>query len=199
MKNKRGGMTAGELLAQLATDPEYQAVHEAKDREFAEIAEQRRKEQQPLLNDLSAAGVTVDSVHHLLQMQNLNERIYRVLLEHITKPYTPWLLEWIGRAFGHKTARPIIWDRLLGLIKSHVLEDRAVQGAMAAISDLARPKDLGSLIDLLSDTSLGSSRLFLVRNLMRSKRPEARSALIRFQADPDLTREITSRLRRRLV
>ena len=189
-------MTAGELLAQLATDPQYQSVRIARDRQLAEIAEQRRQEQEPLLRDLAAAGVTVDWVGLLLEMPNVDERIYPVLLEHLTKPYDPWLLDWIGRAFGRKTARPIVWDTLISLIKTHVLEEAAAGGVMVALSDMAQPRDLGTMIDLLSETSLGSSRIFLVRNLMRSKRPEARAALLHHKDDPDLTEEITARLAR---
>jgi len=65
---------------------------------------------------------------------------------------------------------------------------------MVAISDMAQPSDLETLIDLLSDPSIGGSRIFLVSNLMRSKRPAARTALLRQQDDPDLTGEIKARL-----
>lgn len=123
-------------------------------------------------------------------------RAYPVLLDHIAKPYSPWLLGSIGRAFGHKSARPIVWDRLIDLIKTRALHESAVKGVMAAISEMARPSDLQTLIDVLSDAALGPSRICLVRNLMRSKRPEARSALLRNQADPVLTKEITARLSR---
>jgi hypothetical protein len=73
---------------------------------------------------------------------------------------------------------------------------KAVEGVMAAISDIAQPSDLHTLIDLLSDPLLGPNRIYLVSNLMRSKKPEARSALLRKQSDPDLNREITFRLSR---
>lgn len=189
-------MTAGELLSQLATDPEYQAMRLAKDLELSRIAEERRREQQPLLSDLSLAGATVDWVGQLLEMPAPDDRIYPVLLDHITRSYPAWLLGWIGRAFGRKSARPIVWDRLINLIQTHALGGGAVEGVMIAISEMAKPSDLQTLIELLSDTSLGSSRMFLVRNLTRSKRPEARSALLRNQADPDLTKEITARLSR---
>jgi hypothetical protein len=196
MESKRGGMTAGELLAQQATDPLYQAARSAKNWDLAQIAEQRRREQQPLLNDLSAAGVIVDWVGQLCSNPDPDERIYRVLLDHLAKPYSPWLLEWIGRAFARKSARPIVWDTLVDVIKTHALDERATGGVMAAISDMAQPSDLAILIELLSDPSLGSSRVFLVGNLMRSRRPAARDALLRHQDDPDLTKEITSRLSR---
>jgi len=196
MVRKRGSMTLDESRAQLAADPEYQAMRAAKDRELSEIAGQRKREQQPLLKDLATAGVIVDWVGELLAIQSPDPRVYPVLLDHITKPYSPELLEWIGRAFGRKSARPIVWDTLIKLLKAHALDGQAVEGVMAAISDMAQPSDLHTLIDLLSDPLLGPSRIFLVGNLMRSKKPEARSALLRNQSDPNLTIEITARLSR---
>ena len=196
MRNKSSGMTAGGLLAQQADDPAHQAARRERDQWLGEVAEQRRREQLPLLKDLAAVGVTVDWVGSLQGIPDPDTRIYAVLLDHLRKPYSPWLLEWIGRAFGRKTARPIVWDTLITLIKTYALEGRAVEGVMVAISDMAQPSDLHTLIDLLSDPSLGTSRVYLVSNLMRSKRPEARTALLRNQADPDLTKEIAARLAR---
>lgn len=196
MVRKRGSMTLEELQLQLADDPEYQAMRAAKDREFSDMAEQRKREQQPLLKELATAGVIVDWVGELLRIPSLDARVYAVLLDHITKPYSPSLLEWIGRAFGHRSDRPIVWDALINLLKDYSLDGKAVEGVMAAISDIARPSDLHTLIDLLSDPLLGPSRIYLVSNLMRSKKPEARSALLRKQSDPDLNREITFRLSR---
>lgn len=43
---------------------------------------------------------------------------------------------------------------LLGLIKSNSLEGTAIDGVMVAISDMAEPRDLPTLIDLLSDRSI---------------------------------------------
>ena len=168
----------------------------AKDREFSDMAEQRKREQQPLLKELATADVIVDWVGELLRIPSLDARVYAVLLDHITKPYSPSLLEWIGRAFGHRSDRPIVWDALINLLKDYSLDGKAVEGVMAAISDIARPSDLHTLIDLLSDPLLGPSRIYLVSNLMRSKKPHARSALLRKQSDPDLNREITFRLSR---
>lgn len=182
--------------AAMQEDPAYQEMRKAKEAAHAELVARRAQEMRPLLDDLAAVGVTVDRPSRLLEMPDPGERIYPVLLDHLTRPYNPWLLEWIGRAFGRKSARPIVWDTLVKLIKSHSLEKSAVVGAMAAISDMAQPRDLPTLIDLLSDPSIGSSRIFMVRNLMRSKKPEARAALLRHQDDPDLTFEITHRLAR---
>ena len=196
MGTKRGGMTLREAMEQQEADPAYQAMRRARDGELAKVAEQHRLEEQPLLNDLSAAGVIVASVVDLCSIPDPDPRIYPVLLDHLTKPNPPWLNEWIGRAFGRKTARPLVWHTLINLIKTHALEERATEGVMTAVSIMAQPRDLETLVDLLSDPFIGGSRIFLVSNLMRSKRPAARAALLQHQDDPDLTIEIKARLAR---
>lgn len=193
---KRGGMSAGELLALQADDPIYQVVRTVRDRELAVIAEKRAEEQQPLLKDLAAIGVHVEWVGRLCTIPEPDERIYAVLLDHLKRAYSPWLLDWIGRAFGRKTARPIVWEALVDLVKAHVLHKAAVGGVIVAISDMAEPCDVPTLIELLSDRAVGPSRIFLVRNLMRSKQPVARTALLQHQEDPDLAKEISIRLAR---
>lgn len=189
-------ITAAEHFAILAVDPAYQEMRKAREAAHTKMVEQRAREMQPLLDDLAAAGVTVDRPSRLLEIPDPGERIYPVLLDHLTRPYNPWLLEWIGRAFGRKAARPIVWDTLVHLIKTHSLERSAAEGVMVAISEMAQPRDLPTLIDLLSDRSIGTSRIFLVSNLMRSKKPEARDTLLRHQDDPDLAQEIAARLAR---
>jgi hypothetical protein len=184
---------------EMLKDPAYQEMRKAREAKHAEMVKQRASEIQPLLNDLAAVGVVVDRPSRLLEMPDPDERIYPVLLDHLTRPHNPWLLEWIGRAFGRKSARAIVWDTLVKLIKSHCLEKAAVEGVMVALSDMAQPRDLATLIDLLADRSIGSSRIFLVSNLMRSKKPEARAALLRHQDDADLVREIATRLTRSRV
>lgn len=197
MANRRGGMTAGEHAALLAADAVYQEMRKVREAEHAKRVEQRAPEMQPLLDDLAAVGVAVDRPSRLLENPHPSERIYPVLLNHLTQRDTPeWLLEWIGRAFGRKSARPIVWDTLVNLIKAHSLPKSAVEGVIVAISDMAQPRDLPTLIDLLSDRLIGTSRIFLVSNLMRSKKPEARAALLRNQDDPELAKEIEARLSR---
>jgi hypothetical protein len=194
---RKKGMTAAEHGAMLAADPVYQKMKAEREAAHAKLVEQRAQEIRPLLDDLAAVGVAVDEPSRLREIPDPDGRIYPVLLDHLTRPYNPWLLEWIGRAFGRKSARPYVWDTLVKLVKSHSLEKSAVVGVMVAISDMAQPRDLATLIDLLSDRSIGTSRIFLVSNLMRSKKPEARDALLRNQDDPDLSKEIAARLARR--
>lgn len=197
MAKRPRGITAQEHEAILADDPAYIAMREASDAEHARLVEQRAQDMRPLLDDLAAVGALVDRPSRLLEGPNPDKAIYPVLLDHLTRPDTPtWLLEWIGRVFGRKSARPIVWDTLVDLIKSHSLEKSAVEGVMVAISDMAQPRDLATLIDLLGDRSIAAGRIYLVSSLMRSKKPEARAALLRNQDDPELAKEIEARLSR---
>ena len=191
----KGPITAAELMAKLRADPQWVAADKERARIHAERAEASRLEQKPLLDDLAAIGVSVDRVDRLLSMINPDEGIYPILLDHLGRSYSPMLLEWIGRSFGRKSARPLIWDTLVSMLTSHAIEGPAAEGVMAAISDMASPSDLDTLIDLVTDQSLGIGRIYLVRNLMRSKKPEARATLQRLQNDPDLHVEITARLK----
>ena len=163
---------------------------------MAEISDGRRREQGPLLDDLAAVGVDIDWVGGLLSNPAPDARIYPILLTHLRRSYSPWLLEWIGRAFGAKSARPLVWDTLVGLLKGHQLEEGAADGVMVAISEMATPRDLPTLINLVTDGSLGGRRVYLVRNLMRSKKPEALASILGLCDDPDLAKEIKARLAR---
>lgn len=187
--------TAKGLLTQLGGDFGYQVMRAAKDEELADIAAQRRDEQQAILADLAANGVTVEWVGELLKSENLDRSTYQILLKHLKIGYSPWLLEWIGRSFGRKSARPVVWEALIKLLQERQLEAAAADGVMAAISDMAQPRDLDTLVELISDRSLGSRRRFLVSNLMRSKMPRAREALIKLKDDPQLKNEIAARTR----
>ena len=189
-------MTAQEAIAKCEADPTYRAMRADKDRQIAEREEQYRREVKPLLDDLATIGVVVESVPDLCCIPAPDERVFPILMEHLKRPYSAAMLEWIGRACGAKNARPIVWDTLVSMLKTHSLEERAADGVMVSISEIAQPRDLQTLIDLLSDRSLGGRRIFLVENLMRSRKPEARDTLLRLQDDPDLTKEITDRLAR---
>lgn len=190
------GVTLGEAMAQQDVDPAYQAMRAAKGNEHAERVEQRRREAKPLLDDLAAIGVVIDGVQRLLSIPRPDDRIYPILLDHLRRTYSPHLLEWIGRSFGTKSARPVVWEELVSLLKDHTLEKSAADGVMVAVSEMAQPRDLPTLIELISNRCLGQRRIFLVSNLMRSKRPEARATLVRLQDDPDLIEEIEARLHR---
>lgn len=81
------------------------------------------------------------------------------------------------------------------MLKTGALPEKAAKGAMVALSAMARPADLEKLIELIRDSKLGDKRIFLIRNLMRSKQPKARTTLLSLRQDPDLKKEIAARLK----
>jgi hypothetical protein len=191
---RRGPITAAEASRQLEADPEWCARRDAKEAARAERTRRLALEQLELLRDLQAAGKEVGSVWDLVNTATPYPEALPVLLDHLLRPYSDRTREGIARALAVKDARPLAWDVMFGLIRSRSLPKEVADAVMVAISAMARPADLSALIGTLADKSLGSSRIFLVRNLMRSKRPEARQALMNNRADPDLQKEIAARL-----
>lgn len=190
---RRGPMTAAEHLRQLEADPEWVARRDARDRDLAERSARARQEEHDLLADLATVGLLVDSVWALYKKRPYPAALL-ILMLHLTRSYSEHLLEGIARAMAVKEARDDAWDFLIEQLKRKSLPKNAADGAMSAISAMARPADLPTLISLIRNRALGSQRLFLVSNLMRSKRPEARETLVQLRDDSDLRLEITARL-----
>ena len=65
-KLRKGEITAGELMDQLAQDEEYQAAMAARDAELQQWVSLWRAAEQPIVADLRAAGVDVDSAWDLV-------------------------------------------------------------------------------------------------------------------------------------
>jgi hypothetical protein len=193
MTTRRGPVTAAEALRQLEADAEWCARRDAKEADRAERAQQFRQEEVELLHDLQAVGNEVGSVWDLVDTPTPYPKALPVLLNHLLRPYSDRTREGIARALAVRDARPIAWDTVVSLIQSRSLPKEVADGVMVAISAMARPADLSVLIGMLADKSIGVSRIFLVRNLMRSRQPEARRALMNSHADPDLQKEIAAR------
>ena len=120
-----------------------------------------------------------------------------ILLRHLFRPYRDRTREGIARALGVREARPVAWDQLIAGLREGSLRDGAAIGAMAAVSVMALPTDCDTVCELIRDASLGPQRVFLVRNLTRSKRIEAKNTLLALRDDPDLSAEIGRWLKHR--
>jgi hypothetical protein len=67
-----------------------------------------------------------------------------------------------------------------------------------ALSEMAKPEDLDTLITLITDVSNGPSRIFFVKNLSRLRSAKVFEALSRLSNDRDLHAEIEFRLKSKL-
>jgi len=195
VQKRRGSVTAAELTARLEADPDWVARRDARERNRTEREQQSHIEQAPLLNDLQAIGIVVNNVNDLVNTATPYPQALPVLLRHFSNEYSERTLEGIARALAVKDARLIAWDHLIASLREKLFSKELSDAIMVAISAMARPTDLECLIDLIKDDSLGSCRIFLVSNLMRSKRKEARNVLFSLRYDPDLKKEIAIRLK----
>ena len=193
---KKKGVTAGELLKQLAADPEFVAAEKERDRlEEREEAELQRAEA-PLVDALREAGFAVDSVWDLVNTAAPYPRAIRVLLEHLELAYPPAIREGVARALAVPEARHA-WGRLVRLYRSES-DPRTKEGLAVAVAGAADDADdsvIDKLIELVSDPSNGN-RVHLLDALERSANPRAREALRAAAQDPDLAIEAKATLRR---
>jgi hypothetical protein len=171
------------------------------------IATRNRLAQRPLLADLKSVGVSVDSVWSLSRTNPNYGSAIPILLQHIELEYPAIVREGIAKAIGGPGSREIAWEPINTLYLTEPnLPDRAPDGEIGApsgpkdklacaISEMAKPDDLPTLIELISDAKNGPSRVFFVTNLVRSKKPIAFETLVRLSKDPDLKIEIEQRLK----
>jgi hypothetical protein len=104
-------MSAAELMSRLQSDPDWVRENAERDARHKAAAEQRREEmrpeQTPLLADLAAAGVKVDSVWDLVNARRPYPAAIPVLAAHLQRVRHPVLREGIGRALTVPEARGV--------------------------------------------------------------------------------------------
>jgi hypothetical protein len=194
----RKPIIATELTRQLEADPEWVARQDERKKLQRQIGDELKQDAMPLIAALHGVGINVGSIWDLVNTSEPYPAALPVLVAHLDGPYDARNREGIARALAVRNARKLARDKVLNIIETRWVElaKDLRDGLMVAICGMASPDDLHKLIDLINDRGLGSSRVFLVTNLMRSRKREAREALLQLKDDPDLEREIAYRLRR---
>jgi hypothetical protein len=182
-------ITAGELLEQLAADPEYQARMAKKQAEFDKRDAELERAEQPLLKALAAIGINVTTVYDLVNTRLAYQEALPVLLEHLQRPYPVEIREGIARALAVRGAR-FAWHRLRELYAEE--EDPRMRDVLAlAVGNSADQTVLDQVISLARDPQHGNSRLMLLFALKRFKRdPRAWHAIQDLATDPTFAYEI---------
>jgi hypothetical protein len=102
-------MSAAELMSRLQSDPDWVRENAEREARHKAAVEQRREEiapeQTPLLADLAAAGIKVDSVWDLVNAKWPYPAAIPVLVAHLQRVRHPVLREGIGRALTVPEAR----------------------------------------------------------------------------------------------
>jgi hypothetical protein len=199
----RGPVSATELAEEMAQrrreDPEYRARAEQFEADLQARAMQEREASRPVLDDLRAIGVEVDSVWDLHTVPDVRSRAIPVLLTHIVREYPDRVLEGIGQGLDDKASRPW-WDdlRAILLATDHpVVRDRVA----CALAACAAREHYGDLLTFIRDDSLGESKIYFLRPINRIGNRisdgEGRAVIESVTGDPVLGKEASAILKGR--
>lgn len=195
-RGKRSGISATDLIAELQNDPEYQRKVQAAEAQRQERVRQLRQAERPIVADLRAAGVRVDSVWDLVNTSDPYPAALPVLMEHLERGgYPERVMESLGRALAVKPS-VAFWDRL----KTRWLMARGageVDGAAVALAACATRSQLDDLIDFLSAEERGQSRIYFVRPILKVGGDRGRGVVEGLRKDPVFGDEATALLKRR--
>jgi hypothetical protein len=157
--------------------------------------------ERPILNDLAAVGVHLETVYDLVNGGVTGDEAIPVLVHHLQLSYPSDVLEGVARALA--TRRAATHWRVIRDVFARTDVERSYGAKMGLGGALdvtagARPMEsLQDLIDLVRDTRHGISRALLLSAVAKSGRPEARDVLEDFAEDPALGSEARKVLRRR--
>lgn len=195
-RKQPGAMSATEFMAQLQKDKEYQARKAAFDAELQERASVLRAAEQPIVADLRATGVQIDSVWDLVNTSAPYPAALPVLVEHLERGgYPERVMESLGRALAVKPS-VAFWERLKArwLGARNPGEEDGVAVALAGCADEAQ---LDDLIDFLSVEERGQSRIYFIRPILTLGGDRGREVVEALRGDPVFGKEASALLKRR--
>lgn len=194
----RGPKTATEVMAEkerrLRDDPAYRAEVERIEAERDAQVVAARAAERPVLEDLAAAGIELDTVWHLYQHPEWARMAIPILLDHLTRDYPDRVLMAIGQGLDQKASREW-WGELRRLYlrtSRDVVRDRLA----AAMSGCAMREHYEDLLAFLDDSQLGESRVYFVRAVNRignrMSPGRGRTAIASYAGDPALGQEVSA-------
>lgn len=161
----RGPGTAGDLMAELAQDPDYRKRQAAIEAEQEQELRLLAKAEEPLLADLAAIGIRTDSAWNLYQHAGSLPDAIPVLLNHLEREYPDKVLEGIANALNDKSARDW-WPQIKTLYLS--TPKAAVRDRLATVlAGIAVRAHYDDLLWFLNQESLGETRIYFLRPVHR--------------------------------
>lgn len=191
-RRESADITAGELMDQLANDPEFQARERAEEeRRLAREREQNEIER-PLVADLEEVGAPVtESVYDLVNTSEPYPQALPVLMRHLEAGgYPPVIMEGIGRALAVRDSIGY-WDRLRACYENAQSEPEQ-DGVAIALSACATADHVDDLIELLTDDTQGEVRVFFVKTLGKLGGERGRRVIESLVDDPVVGKEATA-------
>jgi hypothetical protein len=162
-------MTAADVVAErerrLREDPAYRAEVERVETERAARSQRLRVAEQPVVADLRAIGLEVDTVWDLHKLPDSRPKAIPVLLEHLARDYPDGVLRGIGQGLDHPSARA--WWRDLSELMLKTERDEVRDRLAAALSACATREHYDDLLSFIGNDSLGECRIYFLRPINR--------------------------------
>lgn len=165
-----------------------------------------RLEGEPIVKDLRAVGLELESVWDLVNRPSNYPEAIPVLLNHLQKPYSDRTREGIARALSIRY--PAVREAWPILVREYrntpegwgiVAPNDTVNVKLGAKDGLActlcvavTDETMEEFISLVKDPANGESRLLLLPALRKSKNPQAKIVLEELASDPVFAKEIAS-------
>ena len=194
---RRGSITAGELMAQIAGSPEYQARSAEAEKKHRELVAHRRKVREVVNTELRQAGIEKDFAA-MSDEGATPQAAYPILLRHLKHKTMPnHELGVLARCFASPSAQAY-WPDIL---HEYVLKrgddsnsDQFMQGLAHALGDMwTTDAQVAELYSLLGDEGFKTARIPLMERVRKAKIPGFRELFEKLAAtDPYLSKEIRS-------
>jgi hypothetical protein len=187
-KKRRGPISATDLMVELANDPEYQRKKLADETQRQIRVHELSRAEQPIVADLRAAGVEVNSVWDLVNTADPYPSALPVLCDHLQQGgYPDRVMESLGRALAVKPSRPMWWTlRNLYLSAEGPGEETGLALSLAAS---ATPDLFDDVLALMANESRDDSRIVFLKTLVRLNRKRGREVVLSLQDDELFGRE----------
>ena len=195
----KGPMTAGELMKELESDPEWVAREKAEERWRMARARRLAREEEPLVQEIARAGLLIDSVWDLVNTREPYPEAIPVLLRHLEKTdYDPAIRDGIARALTVRGYPEILPAMIEAFRRDPEPRLNGPKWAMGnAIEVLFDDKYVEEIAELAKDSSHGAARSELVFALAKSRTSLADETLQDLRSDPQITVFVEEALKRR--
>lgn len=166
-----------------------------------------RLEREPLMRELTDAGVKVKSLHELKKGTDDFRIAFPILVKHFKMPYFDELKAAIAAVLANNADESMqaLWPTVVeeyhkaaegfgicnkGGTNKTLLQAKTTMAWLLSL--IATDANFEQLIELIEDPSLGESRILLLDALKKSKRDLAKQTIIKLRDDPVFAREIAS-------
>ncbi len=158
-RESQKGMSAAEFAAKLASDQEYERGRANFEEQLEAQAAGWRNAEAPLVGDLRAVGVDVDSVWDLVNTDAPYPSALPILIRYLEAGDLPdRVLEGVGRALAVGPAIEF-WDRLVELVLSPSSEGQA-EGSAVAVAACTTAEQVDDLIRIVTETKRRPEHIF---------------------------------------